>query len=143
LSGEASHEYSAHSLNVYTWFLDASGEVLQQKLVYSSGYRNSAYVEKQSRFRKTLISPTKRWEYLSAIRLKYAGAVNNFRNSIIIEIDLFWVLEPLVLKHFAANPENDLREDYTRRNWLTTELEKGRQHDRTQEDQAGKYPFST
>ncbi len=57
LSEEASYDYSADSLNVYTWFLDASGEVLQQKLIYSSGYRNSAYGENQSRFQKTLILP--------------------------------------------------------------------------------------
>jgi len=57
LSGKVSYDHSADSLNVYLWFLDASGEVLQQKIVYSSGYRNSTYRENRRHFQKTLTVP--------------------------------------------------------------------------------------
>ena len=57
LNGQVQYRRGFDSLNVRVLFLDVSGTILQQNIVYSSGYR----VEKSSRsdmsFQKTLVVP--------------------------------------------------------------------------------------
>ncbi len=57
LAGKASYQGGAGSLDVRIMFLDATGLVLQQKIIYSSGYRTGNAKRSDRVFQKTLSVP--------------------------------------------------------------------------------------
>ena len=57
INGQVSYRRSFDSLDVRLLFLDASGTVLQQHLVYSSGYRVSDSRKTDRTFKETLAVP--------------------------------------------------------------------------------------
>ncbi|NOR25419.1 MAG: hypothetical protein GQ542_13735 [Desulforhopalus sp.] len=57
LSGQVSYRRSFDSLDVRVLFLDASGTVLQQNIVYSSGYRVARSRKTDRTFQETLAVP--------------------------------------------------------------------------------------
>jgi hypothetical protein len=58
MDGQVHYRGSVDSLAVRLLFLDASGTVLQQNIVYSSGYRVARYSRKTDRtFQETLVVP--------------------------------------------------------------------------------------
>lgn len=57
LAGKAYYQASAGSLDVRILFLDATGIVLEQKIVYSSGYRTGTAKRSDRVFQKTLSVP--------------------------------------------------------------------------------------
>lgn len=59
LDGQVSFSGRADSLNVYLLFVDAAGTVLVQKIIYSSGYRDSGRSMSDRTFQKTFIVPTR------------------------------------------------------------------------------------
>ena len=58
LDGQVDFSGRVDSLNVYLLFVDGAGTVLVQKILYSSGYRDSGSWRSDRTFRKTLIVPT-------------------------------------------------------------------------------------
>jgi hypothetical protein len=59
LEGQVSFSDRANSLNVYLLFVDGAGTVLVQKIIYSSGYRDSSRQMSDRTFQHTFIVPTK------------------------------------------------------------------------------------
>jgi hypothetical protein len=59
LEGQVSFSDRADSLNVYLLFVDGAGTVLVQKIIYSSGYRDSSRQMSDRTFQHTFIVPTK------------------------------------------------------------------------------------
>jgi hypothetical protein len=59
LEGQVSFSGRADSLNVYLLFVDGAGTVLVQKIIYSSGYRDSSRQMSDRTFQHTFIVPTK------------------------------------------------------------------------------------
>ncbi|OEU49370.1 MAG: hypothetical protein BA866_13465 [Desulfobulbaceae bacterium S5133MH15] len=57
LAGKASYQGGADSLDVRILFLDATGVILQQKIIYSSGYRSGNTKGSNRVFQKTLNVP--------------------------------------------------------------------------------------
>jgi len=57
LAGQASYNESVDSLDIRILFLDAAGTVLQQKVVFSSGYRTGDSRISDRVFQKTLVVP--------------------------------------------------------------------------------------
>lgn len=57
LAGQVYYGRAVDSLNVRLLFLDATGTVLQQKLVYASGYRVSSSQTTERTFKETLVVP--------------------------------------------------------------------------------------
>ena len=57
LAGKASYQGGADSLDVRILFLDATGVILQQKIIYSSGYRSGNTKGSNRVFQKTLDVP--------------------------------------------------------------------------------------
>jgi hypothetical protein len=57
LAGKVNYRTSVDSLNVYILFLDATGTVLQKKIVYYSGYRISRDLLADRSFKDTLVVP--------------------------------------------------------------------------------------
>lgn len=58
MEGQIDYRRSVDSLDVRLLFLDASGVVLQQKLVYSSGYRVGRSKKSDRSFHETMVVPT-------------------------------------------------------------------------------------
>lgn len=58
INGQVSYRRSFDSLDVRLLFLDASGTVIQQHLVYSSGYRVSESRRTDRTFKETLAVPS-------------------------------------------------------------------------------------
>lgn len=58
LKGQVDFSARVASLNVHLLFVDGAGTVLQQKILYSSGYRGSGSWRSERIFQKTLIVPT-------------------------------------------------------------------------------------
>lgn len=59
LEGQVSFSGRADSLNVHLLFVDGAGTVLVQKIIYSSGYRDSNRRMSDRTFQHTFIVPTK------------------------------------------------------------------------------------
>ena len=59
LEGQVSFSGRADSLSVYLLFVDGVGTVLVQKIIYSSGYRDSNRRMSDRTFQHTFIVPTK------------------------------------------------------------------------------------
>lgn len=57
LEGEINYLGGVDSLNVYLQFIDATGAVLQQEIVYYSGYRISRHWIADRSFQATLVVP--------------------------------------------------------------------------------------
>lgn len=57
LSGKISHSGRGDSLNVRVLFTDAAGQVLQRKLVYSTGYRSAGGLVDGGNFKQQLKVP--------------------------------------------------------------------------------------
>jgi hypothetical protein len=57
INGQVDHSFPVDSLDVRLLFLDAAGEVLQQKIVYYSGYRLSWSWRTERAFQETLVVP--------------------------------------------------------------------------------------
>lgn len=57
LAGKASYMGGVDSLDVRILFLDSTGVVLQQKMIYSSGYRSGNAKGSNRVFQKTLVVP--------------------------------------------------------------------------------------
>jgi hypothetical protein len=57
MDGQVDYRRSVDSLDVRLLFLDASGTVLQQMLVYSSGYRDGGSKKSDRTFRETMVVP--------------------------------------------------------------------------------------
>jgi hypothetical protein len=57
LTGRVFYSSSVDSLNVYVLFFDATGTVMQEKIVYFSGYRTSRYGLADRSFKETLVVP--------------------------------------------------------------------------------------
>jgi hypothetical protein len=57
LAGKVNHRSSLDYLNVFILFLDATGNVLQQKDIYYSGYRVYNEWDADRSFRETLVVP--------------------------------------------------------------------------------------
>ncbi len=57
LSGDASYRGGVDYLNIYVLFLDQTGTVLQQKIIYSSGYRVYQSWQADRKFQTNLVVP--------------------------------------------------------------------------------------
>ncbi|MCP4342452.1 MAG: hypothetical protein GY799_27130 [Desulfobulbaceae bacterium] len=57
MDGQVDYRRSVDSLDVRLLFLDASGVVLQQKIVYSSGYRVGRSKKSDRTFHETMVVP--------------------------------------------------------------------------------------
>lgn len=57
MDGQINYRRSVDSLDVRLLLLDATGTVLQQKLVYSSGYREGKSRQSDRTFHKTMVVP--------------------------------------------------------------------------------------
>jgi len=58
MQGQVSYRRSIDSLDLRAMFLDTSGTVMDQKLVYSSGYRESRSRDADRSFKETLVVPS-------------------------------------------------------------------------------------
>jgi hypothetical protein len=57
LTGRVFYSGAVDSLNVYVLFFDATGTVMEEKIVYFSGYRTSRYGLPGNSFKETLVVP--------------------------------------------------------------------------------------
>ena len=57
IDGQVDYRRRVDSLDVRLLFLDASGTVLQQKIVYSSGYRVDSSRKSDRSFHETMVVP--------------------------------------------------------------------------------------
>ncbi|KJR99078.1 MAG: hypothetical protein VR65_16630 [Desulfobulbaceae bacterium BRH_c16a] len=57
LTGRVFYSGRVDSLNVYVLFFDATGTVMQEQIVYFSGYRTSRYGLADSSFEETMVVP--------------------------------------------------------------------------------------
>jgi len=57
IAGDIKLQWGVNFIDIYAVFLDHQGIILEQKIVYSSGYKTSTYRREERRFEKTLSPP--------------------------------------------------------------------------------------